>query len=98
MLAGEIHKHGSQLDAALRHYETRMKPYTLRKQKYAEGLVPSFVPRTALGIKARDFATVLMRLPLLPRLLMGRYFRDAMELPDYGVSTPIHATQSGSPH
>ena len=85
VLAGEIHRHGADLDAALMRYEARMKPYTARKQRYADGLVPSFVPRTALGVKARDLATFLMRLPVFPRLLMGRYFRDAMELPEYGL-------------
>jgi hypothetical protein len=33
----------------------------------------------------RDYATLLMRLPLFPRLLMGRYFHDAMALPEYGI-------------
>ena len=85
VLAGEIHTHGSDIDLALAQYENRIKPYTQRKQKYAEGLVPSFVPKTAFGVQARDFATLLMRLPVLPRLLMGRYFRDAMVLPEYGM-------------
>jgi 2-polyprenyl-6-methoxyphenol hydroxylase-like FAD-dependent oxidoreductase len=85
VLAGEIQRHGSDLEAALRSYQSRMKPYASRKQRYAEGLVPSFVPNTALGVQVRDFATLLMRLPAFPRLLMGRYFRDAMKLPDYDM-------------
>ncbi|CAN5684056.1 FAD-binding domain [soil metagenome] len=86
VLAGEIHRHGADLDSALKQYEKRLKPYAARKQRYAESLVTTFVPRTALGVSARDFATRLMRLPVLPRLLMGRYFRDAMELPEYGLA------------
>ncbi|MDN5882949.1 MAG: FAD-binding domain [Nitrosospira sp.] len=85
VLAGEIHRHGADLGSALKQYENRIKPYTLRKQRYSENLVPSFVPKTALGVRVRDFATLLMRLPVFPRLLMGRYFRDAMVLPDYGI-------------
>lgn len=85
VLAGEIHDHPGDLDAALQRYQDRLKPYTLRKQRYAEGLVPSFVPKTELGIRARDMATLLMRLPVFPRLLMGRYFRDPMRLPDYAM-------------
>lgn len=85
VLAGEIHSHGADLDSALEHYQARIKPYATRKQKYAESLVPSFVPKTALGVRARDLATLLMRLPVFPRLLMGRYFRDAMELPEYAM-------------
>lgn len=85
VLAGEIYRHGADLGAALTQYEERIKPYTMRKQRYSESLVPSFVPKTALGVRVRDFATLLMRLPVFPRLLMGRYFRDAMVLPDYGI-------------
>lgn len=85
VLAGEIHRHGADLDSALQQYEKRIKPYTMRKQRYSANLVPSFVPKTAIGVRARDFATLLMRLPVFPRLLMGRYFRDAMVLPDYGI-------------
>ena len=86
VLAGEIHRHGDDVDSALARYDTLLRRYTLRKQTYAEGLVASFVPRTAMGIAVRDFATILMRLPVFPRLLMGRYFRDTMDLPDYGLS------------
>jgi 2-polyprenyl-6-methoxyphenol hydroxylase-like FAD-dependent oxidoreductase len=85
LLAGEIHKHGADLQLALANYQDRIKPYAERKQKYAESLVPSFVPMTALGVSVRDFATLLMRLPVFPRLLMGRYFHDEMELPDYAM-------------
>ncbi len=85
VLAGEIHKHGADLDLALARYQGRLRPYAARKQKYAESLVPSFVPRTAHGVSVRDFATLLMRLPVFPRLLMGRYFHDEMELPDYAI-------------
>lgn len=86
VLAGELHRHGGNLPAALPQYEARLRPYTLRKQRYAEGLVSSFVPTTALGVRARDFATLLMRLPVFPQLLMGRYFRDFVQLPDYGIA------------
>ena len=96
VLAGEIQKHGSDIDSALAQYEKRIKPYTERKQKYAESLVASFVPRTASGVRARDFATLLMRLPVLPRILMGRYFREAMVLPDYGMTHRVPELLPGS--
>ncbi|MEO6065951.1 MAG: FAD-binding domain [Lysobacterales bacterium] len=85
VLAGEIHNHAANLELALAHYQARIKPYAARKQKYAESLVPSFVPRTAHGVSIRDFATLLMRLPAFPRLLMGRYFHDEIELPEYAI-------------
>ena len=95
VLAGELHRHGADIDSALKQYEKRIKPYTERKQKYAEGLVPSFVPKTAMGVRARDFATLLMRLPVLPRVLMGKYFRDALELPEYGMGRHVTHTPLG---
>lgn len=85
ILAGEIHEHGADVDLALERYQERLKPYAERKQRYAESLVASFVPRTTLGVTIRDFATLLMRLPVFPRLLMGRYFHDEMKLPDYAI-------------
>lgn len=85
VLAGEIHDHGTDLDSALKRYQERLKPYAERKQRYAESLVDSFVPRTTLGITIRDFATLLMRLPVFPKLLMGRYFHDELKLPDYAI-------------
>lgn len=47
--------------------------------------MPSFVPRTTHGVRIRDFATLLMRLPVFPQLLIGRYFRDEVQLPDYAI-------------
>lgn len=85
ILAGEIHAHRPDLKLALARYEDRIKPFVARKQKLAEKLVPSFVPKTALGVTVRDIATLLMRLPVLPRLLMGRYLHDEMVLPDYPI-------------
>lgn len=84
VLAGELHRHGDDVTAAFAAYQRRLRPAIARKQTLAQGLAASFVPKTALGIRARDAATLLMRLPVFPSLLMGRYFRhDA--LPDYGI-------------
>lgn len=85
VLAGEIHAAPADPRSALLRYEQRIRPFVARKQKAAEGLVPSFVPRTAWGVHARDLATLLMRLPVLPRLLMGRYLSDEMAVPDYPI-------------
>lgn len=85
VLAAEIHRHSGDPETALANYETLMKPFVQRKQRHATTLVPSFVPKTALGVVARNFATTLMRLPVFPKLLMGRYLSDDIELPDYGI-------------
>ena len=83
VLAGELGARPGDVAAALAGYEARIKPFVDRKQRAAEKLVPSFLPRTAAGVRARDFATLLMRLPVFPRLLMGRYLSDDMALPAY---------------
>jgi len=85
VLAGELHRHGGDTEAAIARYQTRLKTVVARKQKHAESLAASFVPRTALGVRIRDYATLLMRLPVFPRILMGRYFHDEMALPEYGI-------------
>ncbi|HEX5756384.1 MAG TPA: FAD-binding domain [Arenimonas sp.] len=85
VLAGELHRHGGDTGAALAQYQSRLQAVVARKQKQAEGLVASFVPRTELGVRVRDYATLLMRLPVFPRLLMGRYFHDEVALPEYGI-------------
>jgi 2-polyprenyl-6-methoxyphenol hydroxylase-like FAD-dependent oxidoreductase len=85
VLAGELHRHGDDTAAALARYQARLHAVVARKQKLAERLAASFVPRTALGVRLRDYTTLLMRLPVFPRLLMGRYFHDELTLPDYGI-------------
>ena len=85
VLAGELHRHGGDTEAALVSYQARLQVVVARKQKHAESLVASFVPRTTYGVRVRDYATLLMRLPVFPRILMGRYFHDEMALPEYGI-------------
>ncbi len=85
VLAGEIHNGGDDHKAALMRYENRMKPFLLRKQKRAMTLVPSFVPKSSFGVAARNFATYLMRFPVFPKILMGRYLHDDIKLPDYQI-------------
>ncbi len=85
VLAGELHRHGDDTARAISRYQSRLQAVVARKQKHAESLAASFVPRTALGVCARDYATRLMRLPVFPKLLMGRYFHDEMALPEYGI-------------
>jgi 2-polyprenyl-6-methoxyphenol hydroxylase-like FAD-dependent oxidoreductase len=85
VLAGELHRHAGDTEAAIAQYQARLKAVVARRQVHAESLVASFIPRTPLGIRLRDYATLLMRLPPFPRILMGRYFCDEMALPEYGI-------------
>ena len=83
VLAGEIHRNQNNVDAALGAYEQRLRPFLAAKQEAAEKMVGAFVPKTAFGVAVRNFGTRLMRLPVFPELLMGRYLRDAIALPEY---------------
>ncbi|MBJ6985472.1 FAD-binding domain [Luteimonas sp. MC1750] len=85
ILAGELHRHEGDIAAATTRYQRRLQAAVARKQKHAESLAASFVPRTEHGVRIRDYATLLMRLPVFPRILMGRYFRDEVALPEYGI-------------
>lgn len=85
VLAGELHRHAGNPSVALAQYQVRLQSMIAHKQKLAEGFVGSFVPTTALGVRLRDYSTLLMRLPVFPKLLMGRYFAKGMALPEYGI-------------
>lgn len=85
VLAGELGRAGSDHGRAFREYERRLRPFLADKQKSAERFAAGFVPRTALGVWARNQVTRLMRLPGVGRLLLGRTIRDDLDLPDYGV-------------
>ncbi|HEU0195965.1 MAG TPA: FAD-binding domain [Nevskiaceae bacterium] len=89
VLAGEIQRHANDPGQALARYQAWVKPFVERKQKSAQRLVASFVPKTGYGVKMRDFATLLMRLPVFPRLLMGNYLHDEMTLPAYPMDDVI---------
>jgi 2-polyprenyl-6-methoxyphenol hydroxylase-like FAD-dependent oxidoreductase len=85
VLAGELHRHAGDPSIGLTQYQARLQSLIAHKQKLAEGFVASFVPKSRLGVRLRDYATLLMRLPLFPELLMGRYFKKGMALPEYGI-------------
>lgn len=85
VLAGEIHDGRGDCTSALSRYENRMKPFVLSKQKRATALVSSFVPKSRFGVTARIFGTSLMKLPVFPEILMGRYLHDDIQLPDYDM-------------
>lgn len=96
VLAGEIARHPAELARALAAYQACLLPVVARKQKLAESLVSSFVPTSEFGVRLRDFATGLMRLPVFPKLLMGRYLHDEIALPDYPMPDyPMAAPKGG---
>ncbi len=84
-LAEELERAKCDHRAAFESYEQRLRPFVEGKQKAAERLAASFVPRTSLGIWARNQATRLMGLPWIADWMIGRSVsvRDDFELPEY---------------
>lgn len=85
VLAGELHRAGSDHRRAFAAYETRMRPFIEGKQKSAEKFASSFTPRSRFGIWVRIQAMRAMRFDALARLFVGRTLRDDFDLPDYGI-------------
>ncbi|MGH7200960.1 MAG: FAD-binding domain, partial [Planctomycetaceae bacterium] len=83
VLAGELARAGGDHRAAFARYEERLMPFLKRKQKSAAKFAATFAPRSARGIAFRSLATRLLRVPFLADFLVGREFRDEIELPDY---------------
>jgi 2-polyprenyl-6-methoxyphenol hydroxylase-like FAD-dependent oxidoreductase len=83
VLAGELHACAGDHAAAFARYEARMMPFLRRKQASALKFAGAFAPKTAFGIRFRDFVTSLFRIRPLADYLIGRDLRDRIELPEY---------------
>lgn len=81
-LAAELAHSRDHRDAFTR-YEQRLAQLLRSKQDAAKGLGLAFAPNTQLQLLVRNTAMRLMGLPKMADLLMGRSFRDAVELPTY---------------
>jgi 2-polyprenyl-6-methoxyphenol hydroxylase-like FAD-dependent oxidoreductase len=91
VLAGELHRSGSDITGAFRAYEARLRRFVTEKQRSARRFAPSFAPKTAFGIWLRNVATKLMVIPPAADFLIGASLRDEFDLPDYemqGTSWP----------
>lgn len=58
------------------------------KQKAALTFVGYFAPESALGLFLRNQLSKLLNCPLLAALMLGREFRDELQLPDYQNGKP----------
>ncbi|KDE97753.1 hypothetical protein Y900_002070 [Mycolicibacterium aromaticivorans JS19b1 = JCM 16368] len=85
VLAGELHRAGSDYRSAFDRYEARLRTFVEGKQKSAERFLPVFATRTRLGIWFRDL--VMNTLDVLPRadLFLRRDLRDEFDLPAYAM-------------
>ncbi|MCU7730983.1 FAD-binding domain [Actinoplanes sp. KI2] len=84
-LAAELARCSDHRDAFAR-YQQRLAPFLRSKQDAAIGLAPAFAPKTRLQLLLRNTVMRLMGLPKVPDLVMGRSFRDAVELPTFAAS------------
>ena len=71
--------------AAFARYEQRLAPLLRGKQDAARGLGLAFAPNSKLQLMLRNTAMRMMSLPKAADLLMGRSFKDAVELPQFSA-------------
>ncbi len=74
---------------AFARYEERLAPLIRSKQDAAEGLGLAFAPKSRSQLFVRNAAMRMMGLPGMADLLMGRSFRDAIELPPFVESPSV---------
>ena len=84
-LAAELARSRDHREAFAR-YEQRLAPLLRSKQDAAKGLGLAFAPNTKLQLLVRNTAMRLMSLPKAADLLMGRSFKDAVELPRFSAT------------
>lgn len=87
-LAGELKAANGNYAEAFRAYEQKLRPYVERKQKGARGFAASFVPKSALGLWARNLTLNVVTWLGLTRLLFGAQLGDPMKLQSYGSDRP----------
>lgn len=85
VLAGELHRCAGEHATAFSRYQALMMPFLRRKQESAATFASTFAPQTAFGIRFRNLATRLLRIPFVADLIIGRDLRDDITLPDYGL-------------
>ena len=83
ILAGELHRAGSDYAGALARYQDRFESFVLKKQKSALRFAGVFVPNSKFSMLIRNQVMNLLRIPLVADLAVGRDFADELELPNY---------------
>lgn len=83
ILAGELHKADGDYERAFAVYEARLRDFIERKQKAAAGIAGSFVPKTSLGLAARNAILKLTAIQPLGLAVTRFMFGEAFELPQY---------------
>lgn len=85
VLAAELVRSGDHREAFAR-YQQRLRPLLESKQDAALGLAAAFAPKNRAQLLLRNTVMRLMALPKVPDLVMGKSFRDAVELPPFAAA------------
>lgn len=83
-LAAELAGIGDHTEAFAR-YDQRLATFLRSKQDAATGLGLAFAPKNRFQLGVRNTVMKLMGLPKVADLVMGRSFRDAVELPIFAT-------------
>jgi len=74
---------------AFANYEARLAPLLRTKQKAAEKLGLAFAPKNRFELFVRNTALRMMALPKIGDMIMGKSFRDAVELPSFPAEKSV---------
>jgi 2-polyprenyl-6-methoxyphenol hydroxylase-like FAD-dependent oxidoreductase len=93
-LAAELAREPDHGEAFAR-YQRRLAPFLRSKQDAATGLGAAFAPKDRFQLLVRNTVMKLMGLPKVADLVMGRSFRDAVELPAFPRSSGVRDGRPG---
>lgn len=83
ILAGELERAAGRHACAFPAYERQFRPFMERKQRSARAFASSFTPKTSTGLLARDLVLHLAAIPIVAKILMGRFLMENYSLPHY---------------
>jgi 2-polyprenyl-6-methoxyphenol hydroxylase-like FAD-dependent oxidoreductase len=84
VLAGELRNAHGDPALAFAAYEAKLRGWLTKQQDAAVGLAASFTPKTAFGLRLRDWVVNLMNIPPLGAFLARSMLGKPFVLPDYG--------------
>ncbi len=83
ILAGELHRAGSDYATAFSRYQDRYESFVLEKQKGALRFAGVFAPKSKFSMFIRNKVMNLLKIPLVADLAAGRELADKLTLPNY---------------
>jgi 2-polyprenyl-6-methoxyphenol hydroxylase-like FAD-dependent oxidoreductase len=96
VLAGELKAAGGDGKIAFERYENLMKPFVDDKQELAKTFAGSFLPKSNLGIWARNQFTRLMAVRPISKWFMKKFMVDRLRLKDYEGGPAVLGAEASS--